>query len=103
MYRCLDCRCEFESPENYREKTGVRTDGGFQEIIKINVCPICHGTAYYPVVICSTCGTEYEAGKGCPKCRAMVRGKFRTFLSGLSKSETNELDDLLDGTSVWEV
>lgn len=103
MYRCLDCGCEFDRPASHREKTGVITDGGFQEIIKINVCPVCHSGVYYPVVTCSICGEKYEAGKGCPKCRANLRGKFRKFLLTLEPEEVQELDDLLDGRSVKEI
>lgn len=103
MYRCLDCGGEFDRPASHREKTGVKTDGGYQEIIKINVCPICHGSDYYPVVMCSICGTEYEAGKGCPMCRAKMRGKFRKFLLTLQPEEVRELDNLLDGRSVEEI
>ena len=103
MYRCLDCGAEFDEPQSWRERTGVQTDDGYQEIIRVAVCPRCHGPEYVTIVMCRVCGTYYLAGQGCPVCREKVIGKFRAFLNTLDSNERSELDELLDGRSVEEV
>ena len=102
-YLCKCCGATFDRPQTYREHTGVKADGGFQQIIRIDTCPWCHEADFVPIISCRYCGTEYEAGKGCPTCDGEIRKKFRRFVWGLNAWEREKLEEMLDGKSIKEV
>lgn len=103
MYQCMDCGSKFEHPEIHRSDSGVRADGGFSEIIYMAKCPHCGSGDMKQFDLCPQCGDDRGMNILCQKCCEELCDKFRHFVAGLTPPEREQLDDLLDGTSIMEV
>lgn len=99
VYKCEACNSLFSDPR-------VHVDDGGDEYGKYTVscCPYCGDEYIERQTPCPCCGMWKDTGEYlCTNCRTKLKVKFRKFRDHLINAELEELDDLLDGTSVREI
>ena len=86
MYRCNNCKCEFEEPKLIRD----------DECGDFCACPLCGDDDYEMLYECEVCGDYFEdvSYGACPECLANVKKKLEEFLGSLTTGERKVFDSL---------
>lgn len=105
IYKCMNCQRRFEEPKVVKFYSGVEADG-IKEVLHEERCPFCGSEYFTRYKVCPNCddGLIDNDDIICPACKqAMLTYVKLTLRVGLNDNELKQLDEELDGKSVFDL
>lgn len=100
QFICKSCQAVFNTPDEALEKAF-----GW-DWKRHRSCPVCGGTDFEYARSCGNDGCDgvmRSSDYVCLSCRQSLFDQLRVFLDGLTHEELNQLDEWLDGHSIYQV
>ncbi len=91
MFKCNDCGCIFEEPEQTREYHGL--DYGYENQ---NSCPNCGSTDYEDSVSCDICGDYAWGSCYCDNCKGNAKDMLKIDFGHFAGARMTDLIDLFN-------
>lgn len=106
VYKCLSCGKRFDFPRKLKTQSGVVCDDGWREVTTTLECPHCGSEYFTSYQHCPNCdgGLLAEGDIICDDCKQSMITWLRLVLRiGLNENELKQLDNMLDGHSIFEI